>query len=160
MTPAQLATLKAAILADPALAAISNGPGTDYPAIAAAFNADATPTTLAWRTGVPASDSDDAPDMSTFDALTAGKRDSWALFLGQPQRDFSRNKVRKWITDIWGNATAGTNAEAILLAGTEKASRAEVLFGGATKTTGTVSALDRVWQGEVTITDVNQAMAS
>jgi hypothetical protein len=81
------------------------------------------------------------------------------LFIGQPSRDFNRNKVRKWITDIWGNATAASNAEAILLAGTEKASRAEVVFGGATKTTGTVAALDRAWIGDVQITDVNQAMA-
>lgn len=155
LTQSQLAALKAAILADPALAALTSGPGTDYPAIAAAMNADASPVTLAWRTSVPAADSDDAPDYSTFDSLAAGKRDSWALFLAQPSRDYTRNKVRKWITDVWGNAVANSNSEAILKAGTENASRAEVVIGGNTKTTGTVTALDRAWQGEVTIEDVN-----
>lgn len=160
MTPEQLSALKAYILSQPDLAPISSGPGTDYAQIAALLNANASPVTLAWMTAVPANDSDDAPDYSTYDALAAGKRDSWGLFLRRDTRDFTRNKVRKWITDVWGNATANSNAEAILLAGTEKASRAEVAFGGNTKTTGTVSALYRAWQGKISITDVNQAMAS
>ena len=159
MTPAQLATLKAAILADPALAAISSGAATDYPAIADALNAPSNPVVKGWITNVPASDSDDAPDMSTFDALAAGKRDSWALFLGQDGRDFTRNKVRKWVTDIWGNSTAGSNAEAILQAGTVIATRAEVAIGGVTKTTGTVSGLVRICTGQVTVQDVNQMFA-
>jgi hypothetical protein len=158
LTTNQLQAIKAAILADPALAAISSGPATDYNGIAIALN---TPSaTRAWRTSVPAGDSDDAPDMSTFDALSAGKRDSWALFIGQASRDFARNKVRKWVTDIWGNATAASNAEAILLAGTELATRAEVVIGGNTKTTGTVSGLDRSWIGQLSINDIAEAMAS
>jgi hypothetical protein len=152
LTNADRLTLKAAILADPALAPLTSGQGTDYNAISIALNTASA--TRAWRTGVPAGDSDDAPDMSTFDALTAGKRDSWALFLGQSVRDFGRNKVRKWITDIWGNATANSNAEAILLAGTEFATRAEVIIGGNTKTTGTVTGLDRNWTGTVSLQDV------
>ena len=154
-SPAQLATLKAYIL-NPAngMSQWTSGPGTDYGAIAAAMSADAAPAQLAWRTAVPAGDSDDAPDMSTFDALTAGKRDSWALFLGQSTRDFTRNKARKWVTDVWGNATAASNAEAILLAGTENAKRVEAVLGGATRTTGTVSALARNYVGSMDLAHV------
>ncbi len=155
LTTPQLQTLKAAILADPALAAMTSGPGTDYNAIAIALSADASPVTKAWRVDVPASDSDDAPDYSTFDALIAGKRDSWALFLAQPSRNYSRNKVRKWVTDIWGAATAASNSEAILLAATENAKRCEVIIGGTTRTTGTVSALDRGYIGTVQLSDVS-----
>jgi hypothetical protein len=154
LNPAQTATVKAYILADPVLGPLTSGTGTDYGAIALALSATAAPATLAWKPSVPAADSDDAPDMSTFDALTAGKRDSWALFLGQTTRDFTRNKVRKWITDVWGNATAASNAESVLLAGTENAKRVEVVLGGTTRTTGTVSALARNYVGDVSLPEI------
>lgn len=159
LTDVQLSNLKTYILSQPDLAAIASGAATDYNSVANMLNANASPTVLAWLTAVPAADSDDAVDYSTYDSLVAGKRDSWSLFLRRDVRDFTRNKVRKWITDVFGNATAGSNAEAVLLAGTEKASRAEAHFGGATKTTGTVSAIERVWIGDVTVQEVNRAMS-
>jgi len=159
MTPAQQATLRAAILADPILGPLTSGPGTDIQAVAAALNADASPVVKAWITAVPQADMDDAPDYAAFDNIVAGKRDSWGFLLAR-ERDFTRNKVRKWITDIWGNATANSNAEAILKAGTENASRAEVILGGATKTTGTVSGLERVWIGELGNADIVDILAN
>lgn len=153
LTEQQKTTLKAAILADPVLAAMASGPGTDRAALAAALNADASPVTKAWLVAVPVDDADESADYSTFDSIAAGKRDSWGFFLRTP-RNFARNKVRKWITDVWGNATAGSNSESILQSGLENASRAEVILGGTTKTTGTVSALDRSWIGELSIEDI------
>jgi len=150
---AQRQAIKAAILADPVLGPKSSGPETDFAYITDALNADASPVTLAWITSVPVENADDAPSYSTFDALAAGKRDSWGFFLARP-RDFTRAKVRQWITDVWGNATAGSNSEAILQAGTEKASRAEVIIGGTTRTTGTVSALDRTMIGDLSLNDI------
>ena len=149
MTPAQLATLKAAILADPALSPLSSGPTTDYNGLVTLLNAAASPTTKAWRTSVPPVDADDAPDYSTFDSIPAGKRDSWGFFLAFT-RDYNRNKTRKWVIDVWGNATAGSNAEAVLTTGLENATRAQVIIGGTQKTTGTVSGLDRYFTGVVT----------
>jgi hypothetical protein len=73
------------------------------------LNAKANPVVKAWRTSMPTNDADDAPDYSTYDGLVPGKRDSWNLFLRAP-RDLTRNKVRKWITDVWGNADAGSKA--------------------------------------------------
>lgn len=153
MTPAQLATLKAYVLSVPALAAMTSGPGTDYGAIAAALSAPASPVTKAWLTQVTPDQMDDAPDYSTFDSIVAGKRDSWGFLIAR-NRDFTRNKTRKWITDIWGNATAGSNSESILQAGTENANVAEVAIGGNSKTTGTVTALARNFIGSVSINDV------
>lgn len=101
---------------------------------------------LAWRTNVQPNDADDAPDYSVFDALTQGKRDSWGFFL-RTQRDFTRAKTRKWITDVWGAVTTGSNAEAILLAGTEAATVAEVAVGGPTRVQGSVSAIARNYSG-------------
>lgn len=158
LTPSQLATLKAYILGQGDLAPLATGPTTDRAALAEALNLAAAPVTKAWRTSVGQIEVDEASNWTAFDALTAGKRDSWKMFLNFP-RDFSRNKVRSWITDVWGSATANSNSEKLLQAGTENASRAEVVLGGTTKTTGTVGALDRSWIGTVTIDDIAQMWA-
>jgi hypothetical protein len=121
------------------------------------LNAKANPAVKAWRTSLPTNDADDAPDYSTYDALQAGKRDSWNLFLRAP-RDLTRNKVRKWITDVWGSSTNGSNAEAILLAGTENATRAEVMLGGSDASTGSVTALKRDWSGSVSLQELSDAL--
>ena len=158
LTPAQKATLKAYILSDPVLGPKATGAGTDYQLVADALNADANPVTKAWVTSVAIDAADEAPDYSTFDSIQAGKRDSWDFFLRR-SRDFSRNKVRKWITDVWGNSTAGSNSEAILLAGTENAKRAEAVIGGTVRTTGTVSALDRAFIGTFSAIDIGPILA-
>lgn len=157
LTSAQIVTLRAAILAetDPQVVQWRTPATRDDNSLTVWLNG--TSSTLAWKKEADALALDDAPDYSTYDTLAAGKRDSWALFREYP-RDFGRNKVRKWITDVWGNATAGSNSEAILQAGTEFARRAEVYLGGSSKTTGTVSALDRSFVGEVDIDDVSAAL--
>jgi hypothetical protein len=126
--------------------------------LAALLNAAATPAVLAWRIDVQPSEADDAPNYANFDTIVAGKRESWGFFLNFP-RDFSRNKVRKWITDVWGNATAGSDAEAILLAGTANATVAQNVIGGTVKTTGTVSATDLTYVGSVTQEDAQRILA-
>ena len=156
LTTAQSATLRSAILAETDAAFVVARTQGATGTMADFYNV--LTTTLAWRTSMPPSDSDDAPDYSAFDSLVAGKRDSWALFLNY-QRDFTRNKIRKWITDVWGNATASSNAEAVLQAGTRKATRVELLLGGsATATTGTVTALKLAWEGAISGDDVATAL--
>lgn len=155
LTTGQLLMLKTDILARPELAAfVANGQDNQ---ITAFYNAEDPTPVKAWRSSVPPAEVDDAPDYSTFDSLAAGKRDSWGFFLAR-ERDFTRNKVRKWVADVWGNATAGSNSEAILQAATENARRIEVLFGGPTRTTGTVSAIARSFVGTISDADVAQAL--
>jgi hypothetical protein len=153
LTPAQQATIKTYVLADPVLAPLTSGPGTDYGTIALTLDAYSSPANMAWVTNVPAVVSDDAPSYSTFDSIAAGKRDSWGFFLAQT-RDFTRKKVRDWVVDVWGAATAGSNAEAILQAGTEKMRVVEVVLGGTVKTTGTVSATTRNYVGGITLPEI------
>jgi len=64
--------------------------------------------------------------------------------------------VRSWVTDVWGAAIANSNSEKILQAGTTFATAAQVVIGGTTRTTGTVSALDRNWLDQVTVQDINE----
>jgi hypothetical protein len=155
LTDTQKVTLKAYILAQPDLAPLTSGPGTDYGAIAAALNADASPVVKAWLPVATPDVVDEACNWTAFDAITAGKRDSWLGAFMVRNRDFTRAKVRNWVTDVWGNATAGSNAEAILLAVQENASRAENALGGATRTTGTVSGLARNFVGDVSLSEVS-----
>jgi hypothetical protein len=117
-------------------------------------NAARSPAVAAWGTSVTAQTSDEAAVYTAYDSLAAGKRDSWNLFL-RSNRNFGTNKIRNWVTDVWGNATAGSVAESILLAATESATNAQNALGGSSKTTGTVTALDRSFTGQVDDGDVN-----
>lgn len=146
LTNAQRNNLLAAIKAD-ATAGPIRAAG-NVPGLLAWCNAAKSPTALAWSVAVQPQTSDEAATYTAYDSLVAGKRDSWALFLGFP-RDFSRNKVRAWLTDVWGAATAGSIAESILLAGTENATNAQTIIGGNSKTTGTVTAIDRTFSAAV-----------
>jgi hypothetical protein len=156
LTTQQKATLKTYILSDPVLG--PKATALDYDAIANALNAQAPGPVKAWLTSVTPEMMDDAPDYSTFDSIAAGKRDSWGFLLAR-SRDFTRNKTRKWVTDIWGNATAGSNAEAILLTGTVNCTLAESVIGGATKTTNNVSAIDRGFIGTISVFDIGPILA-
>lgn len=154
LTTQQLATLKTAIQAEPAVAAfLAAG---DDGSIAAYYNG--LSATTAWMTSVPPRTLDEGADYSAFDTLAAGKRDAWALFLQYAPRDLSKNKNRKVVTDVWGAATAASIAESILTAATRKATRAEELFGGNVGSTGTVSATKLAWEGTITGSDVAFAL--
>jgi len=154
LTPAQIQTLKAAILAETNATFVEYRTAGATGAMAEWYNVAINPAQKAWITNQPSVDSDDAPDYSTFDSIAAGKRESWhSAFLRFP-RDFTRAKVRKWVVDVWGNATAGTNAEAILQAATRNATRGEIVFGGTTRTTGTVAALQLNREGTLSNEDI------
>lgn len=161
MTPAQLTLLKAAILAETDTAfALARDQGQtslmrDW------LNADKAPAVKAWRTSVPPEVSDEATPWANFDTITqAGKRDSWLHAFMRYPRDYSKGSIRKWITDVWGNATASSNAATILTdAGLRSITRAESILGGtATASTGTVSAIKLGWEGPLTDSDIGQAL--
>ena len=155
MTPAQTATIKAFVIANyPANVAAS-----EWSQISDKLSGDANPVVKAWATRVSAQTLDDAPDYNSFDAIVPGKRDSWG-FLLRFDRDFNRNKTRTWVTDIWGAATANSNSEKILQAGLVNATQAEATIGGTTKTTGTVSGIDRTYIGGVTVQEVNSMFSA
>jgi hypothetical protein len=156
LTPAQLTTLKAAILAETNATFVAYRNGGVDSGMSEWYNEAST--TDAWRIAVDAQTMDEASDYASFDTIVAGKRDSWGLFLQYAPRDFGRQKTRKVITDVWGNATAGSNAEEILQAGVEKATRGEMVFGGTAATTGTVTATKRNWVGRIETLDISKAL--
>jgi hypothetical protein len=160
LTPAQLTALKAGILAETNATFVgyrNNGQTTlmrDW------LNGNKSPAVNCWRSDVPPEDSDEATPWPAFDALAAGKRESWVHAFMRYPRNYSRAAVRKWITDTWGSSTAGSNAETILTAGLRRITRAEAILGGSTTaTTGTVSALNLDWAGPITDTDIIAALS-
>lgn len=150
MTPAQLATLKAAIIADPTAGPIRTA-GDTY---SLGVWCNGASSTLAWRSNVGPQESDEAATYTLFDSLVAGKRDSWNIFL-RYTRDFSKAKIRNWIVDVWGLAIASSVAESILQAGTAFATNAQAVLGGQSRTTGTVTALVRNFDGVVTVAELS-----
>lgn len=157
---AQLDTLKAAILVqtDPEFVGYrTNGQTT---LMAGWFNVEANPAVKAWRTSVPPEDSDEATPWPAFDVLSAGKRESWNIAFMRFSRDYSRGPVRKWVTDVWGNASEGSNAATILLAGQRNITRGEAVLGGSNQaSTNTVSALKLAWEGSISDVDISAALA-
>lgn len=158
LKPVHITRLKNHITADPVLGPLTSGPGTDYGAIVAAMNAEADPVTRAWRIAVDPVETDAATPWANFDAIAAaGKRDSFLhAFLRYP-RNYALQATRKWITDVWGNAIANSDAAAILNgAGVENATRAEVVVNNnaAAVAQNSVSAINRPWVGQLTIADI------
>lgn len=161
LTPAQLTTLKAAILAETDADFVLARDQGQTPLMRDWLNADKSPAVKAWRTSVPPEVSDEATPWANFDTITqAGKRDSWLHAFMRYPRDYSKGSIRKWITDVWGNATASSNAATILAdAGLRNITRAESILGGAaTASTGTVSAIKLGWEGPLSDSDIGQAL--
>lgn len=157
---ARLATLKAAIIAetDPVFVALRDAEATA--AMASWYNQDAAPAEIAWGVSVDRRTLDEAATYTNFDALAAGKRDLWRIFLDGAPRDMGKAKNRNVITDVWGSATSSSIAEAVLHAATRNISRAEKLLGGTTTaTTGTVTAKRLTWEGPLLAGDVVDALA-
>ena len=96
----------------------------------------------------------EATDVTKFDAVNPGKRDAWRLLLEFAPINFSRQKMRKAVPDVWGT----TDAVAVLQACTRKATRGEVYLGGADATTNTVTAKKLNYIGNISLDDVSNAL--
>lgn len=154
LTSQQITALRTAIHAetDPSVVQWRNPATRDDGSLRTWLNQPSA--TLAWGENVASKALDEGADYSTFDSIAAGKRDAWAIFLQYGPRDMSKNKNRKVVTDVWGNATGGSTAEAILQAATLLATHAEAYLGGNSGSTGTVTAIKRNWVGVVTLDEV------
>lgn len=159
LTTAQLLALKAAILAETAPAFVAFRAQGATGAMAEWINGTLVPNVLAWKSAATATELDEGADYSAFDSVPAGKRDAWAMFLQYAPRDMSKGRNRKVVTDVWGNATAGSIGESVLQAAARKITRGEGYLGGvATGTTGTVTARNLAWEGLIGNDDVVQAV--
>lgn len=164
LTPAQRAALKAAILTETDPMFVAARAVGDVDRMAAWFNAPAPSGESAWRHDVSARDLDEASDYTSFDAVSAGKRDAWTLFLQYAPRDFGEPRNRKTVIDVWGPSNnAAAPAFAILTTCTRPVTRVERLLGGAADETagtgaGAVTARDLTWTGPLSGYEVALAL--
>lgn len=150
MTPAQLQTLRVAVLADPAgAAAIAAG---DTFAMQAFLNAKASPTVKAWRTTYSGDALYEAHKPVEYIARSAAERAAFDLMVARTVAP-TKAAIRKGVEDIFSGGANSTSRAAILNDMLESATRAEVFIGGPTNVTATdaISGLKRDWTGLVSV---------
>jgi hypothetical protein len=163
LTPQQLATLKADILASPDLAAQPMTNDGAF-AIAAAYKLPAQPDFWVWSTLVQQdSIMQNGFDWLRVDNLTVGKARIWEWLFANPQRAINPSKanVRAGIGETW-KGTAADNAVrlAVFQHCQRLANRAEKLFAVGDGTSTTVDGIGpatMTFEGSLQYTDVVEA---
>lgn len=166
LTNAQLVTLKADILADPAFDSVP--PGSDGAfTIAAAYNLVAVPDFWVWRTAVSKAEyvQTTSGDGTTFNwtgagfiTRSVGERDAWReLFNDAGLCNPALASVRQAFQDIFsgGTAPAPANRTHLTTISRRKATRAEKLY--ATGTGSIASPATLVVEGALSYLDVQNA---
>lgn len=165
MTSAQLATLKADIIADGTLNAFPNN-SDGAVAIAAIYNVTASPDYWVWRTSVSRDDIYNTQDFesnfwnwTTYKNQSAVEQNAWVqMFMGD-RANFSAANLRAGVAAIFtGSAPANAQRDHCLSVGRRKATRFEKLFatGAGTSTAPSTSALE----SPVSYQDIDQARNS
>lgn len=141
LTPAQLAVLKADILADPVFSQAAAGPDGAF-VIAAGYNALASPDYIVWRTSVTEAEFTEQTsaeatnwDWTAYIARSQGERDGWrAMFAGSGAVNAARPNVRQGFADIFSGSQSNAPAQRTHCAAIakRKASRVEKLFASGT----------------------------
>lgn len=183
MTPAQLATLKADILASPDMA---SQPMTSAGAFAIAALYNAASTTDVWRTDAPVQSIYDAIDWSKFTPVDAAdgttiysnrllliqtkQMNLTNILQGRSTVDASKANLRAGLRDAVIALPAGASGASVVAGGAggvnvlnacvRKATRFEKLFATTQATTGTVTANLLVLEGSVSTDDIQAARES
>ena len=157
MTPAQQATLKAAILADATLNAYPNTPDGSYEMCLYKLNVDFSPTFTVWQDQLTPErfDAGLIVGATQIDGLTQGKRDE-LFMIGARTRDCNAVAVRNAIDDATGSAST---LKAAMVAVTKR----NALYGEKIFATGTgtvVSPATLVVYGNLNYLDVFAARNS
>lgn len=148
LTAQQLATLRAAALANPTAAAIIAAGNTFD--MQAWLNGKETPAVKAWRTSYPGDEMYAAHKPVEYIARSAAERSAFDLMVARTVAP-TKVAIRKGVEDIFSGGANATSRPAILNDMLENATRAEVAIGGATQATAidAITGLARDWTGQV-----------
>lgn len=139
LTTAQLAVLRADILADPAFLLIPNTPDGAFE-IAAAYNLPASPAWIVWRTAVSTQQiMENGFIWTAVDALTVAKARIWDYMSSLGSINPSKVNVRQGLADCFGAGSAMANS--ILPHLKTLATRAQKLFSTGTGSDATPATL-------------------
>lgn len=163
LTPAQLPTLKAAILAETTPAFVALRQANDEQGMANWYNAAST--FICWRTSVSRAEiynltSAEATNWSWafYKTQAAVEQNAWTqMFMGD-QADFSQDNLRAGIAIIFTSASA-VNATHALAIGKRLATRGERVFATGTGTLLTPGKFGS-FQGLLTAQDISDALRS
>ena len=156
MTPEQLSALKADILADPVLAQEPMNSDGAF-AIALAYNLEASPAFVVWRTSVPAQEiMANGFVWTAVDALTAGKARIWDWMTRYGSINPSKANVRQGLQDCFGAGSPMVTGSLPHLR--RNSTRAERLFATGMGTSGSPGTL--TFEGTLSYQDIEAARNS
>jgi hypothetical protein len=157
LTTEQLATLKAAILADPVLAALPAGSDGAY-AVAEALNRPASPDFIVWKTNVSVDEiMRNGMAWDRVDNLTVGKARIWDWMTRLGTFDASKTNIRAGIDAAWVGTAADLAVRATVYTHCKRlATRAEKLFAtGGSGTDAAPATMD--FEGALHYSEVERA---
>lgn len=156
LTTVQLQALKAAILADPALAALPMTSGAAA-MIAEVMNEPASPNYVVWRTDVPLEEiMRNGIDWTRVDNLSVGKARIWDWLSRLGTINASQANVRAGIEATWVGTQADLAVRAAVLGHCKRAAtRAEKLLASGTGSDASPGTM--TFEGALTSEDVQAA---
>jgi hypothetical protein len=163
LTAPQLATLKAAILADPVLSAFPNNDDGHF-GVAAELNKDASPVFFVWRTSITSLEiMQNGFDWARVDNLTVGKARIWDWMMRTGTLNPSLANVRAGVLAVFGVAADLATRQAVFNHFQRPASRFEQLYAsgsGATSTDQGIGPATLGLEGPIGYQDVSSARNS
>lgn len=153
---AQLVTLKAAIVADPALNALPNDTDSNI-FTANAFNAPASPNFTVWKTNIPINELGDAFVGTELAGLTSANNTRLQTVAVYSTQGFNPSLAdrRAMLDDIFSGAGGAGTRTRLLALYKRLATRAEKLYATGTGTDATPATL--TFEGAISHQDVNSA---
>jgi hypothetical protein len=143
LTPAQMATLKAAILADPTLNATPNTYPDGATQLANLLNADAAPDFWVWRTNVSIGEvgrTFNATELAGLTSLNHTRLQTLAIYMSAGVNP-SVTATRTFFDDIFSGAGGTNTRAALLVVWRRKARLFEKVFATGTGSTGSPATL-------------------
>lgn len=111
--------------------------------------------TLCWNNAMDKRALFEATNVTKYDNIAqAGKREVWRLMLDNAPIDFSRNKMRGAVVDVWG----ASDAVAILKDCRRNATHGELYMGSTDVTENTVTAKKLTRPGYISLDDVSNSL--
>lgn len=163
MTPEQLTTLKAAILAETDAEFVAARDAGNNSQMLAWFNAAAAPEFVVWRTNVSRSEiqDDGAFNWTVVDNLSTGSKYriwEWMFSNSSSAINASKANIRAGIAACWvGNAQLLAVQAMVLAKCKRAATKAEKLFATGTGSTASPAVMDV--EGQISIDDIRAAVA-
>ena len=160
LTPAQLTTLKAAILAETNAELVEYRQQGAVGAMADWYNQPTAPGFIVWRTSVAQDEiMQNGFDWTRVDNLSVGKARVWEWMFDNGNKSFNPSKpnVRAGVDQVWVGTAADLAVRAAVYVHCKRpATRGEALYATGTGTTATPGLL--VLEANITIDDIVQAI--